>query len=190
MRFEMDPLELIYDMEQNPKIEEIHPETEKLCKACNLPKPLTQFSKDTAARDGKRAICKICDNERKKEYRKGFVGRAKILIRRCEDRAKENSWEFDLDLRWLERQYCRQLGRCLKTGILLDFESEDPVNLFAPSLDRIDSSKGYTKENTNLVALFWNLAKNKVEDGVFEKLFEHISKSFLKKRGFETILLE
>lgn len=38
----------------------------KTCRACGLAKPLIEFYKDPKSKDGRRAACKACENNRKK----------------------------------------------------------------------------------------------------------------------------
>lgn len=53
-------------------------------------------------------------------------------------------------------------GRCTKTGIPFDLNphKDHRVHPFAPSIDRIDATKGYTKGNVQIVCWAYNLAKN------------------------------
>lgn len=56
----------------------------------------------------------------------------------------------------------RSGGRCMVTGIEFQFTKFEGSSRrpFAPSLDRIDSSKGYTPQNCRLVCVLVNLALN------------------------------
>lgn len=65
--------------------------------------------------------------------------------------------EADIAAMW---QRCK--GRCEVSGIEFDLAHEGP-NLrrpYAPSVDRLDSAKGYTPENTRVVCVAVNLAMN------------------------------
>lgn len=48
-------------------------------------------------------------------------------------------------------------GKCEVTGLPFEWSIGSP---WAPSLDRIDSARGYTHENTQLVCWIYNQAKN------------------------------
>ena len=66
---------------------------------------------------------------------------------------------IDIDANWLEQQYQKQNGRCYYfPEITLDpqsvFESRNPI---AMSVERLDDSKGYTKDNVVLSIRFANL---------------------------------
>jgi len=66
---------------------------------------------------------------------------------------------IDIDANWLEQQYQKQNGRCYYfPEITLDpqsvFESRNPKSM---SVERLDDSKGYTKDNVVLSIRFANL---------------------------------
>ena len=82
------------------------------------------------------------------------------------DRAIKKGWAFDLTNEWY-RQIV-DLGVCQKTGLpfVMDKGSRSP---FQPSVDRIDSSRGYTRDNCQIVCLIFNFAKNKfAEEDVYK----------------------
>lgn len=56
-----------------------------------------------------------------------------------------------------------KLGRCEVTGLPFDFTTEGGP--FAASIDRKDSSKPYTEENTQIVVWIHNAARNNWGDG-------------------------
>lgn len=61
-----------------------------------------------------------------------------------------------VSLSWLEHRLI--IGKCEITGI--NFKYGGPRERYSPSIDRVDSSLGYTNENCRLVVLQYNLAKN------------------------------
>jgi hypothetical protein len=66
-------------------------------------------------------------------------------------------------------QLLRQSGcKCLYCGQSFVFESRHPMNF---SIDRIDSSKGYTPENVQVIASWVNKAKSDLDEKQF---FEYI----------------
>lgn len=69
---------------------------------------------------------------------------------------------FTLTMSEFEGLVDRAQGRCMVTGIPFEFErvSGSMRRPFAPSLDRIDSSKGYSADNVRLVCVLVNLAMN------------------------------
>ena len=58
---------------------------------------------------------------------------------------------------WLESKLYS--GICAKTDLPFEFDTSFKKNPFKPSIDRIDSSKGYTKDNCQLVCWAYNIAK-------------------------------
>ncbi len=77
-------------------------------------------------------------------------------LRRARSRAKKLGVEFSLTREWLEKKM--DGGCCEVTGIYFEF-GNTPYHSFLPSLDRIDSSGGYTPDNVQVVVLIYNRAK-------------------------------
>lgn len=147
----------------------------KVCTRCNIEKPLSAFYLMTNRR-GKKVItpaCISCSCERSRErrqtdaYRKmdraytnSVHGRAGRLVRSARTRATAAKMEFNLSLEQITAVLAD--GKCQVTGIPFIVEvGEGRGNgrAFGPSLDRIDNTKGYTPENTQVVCWIYNRAK-------------------------------
>ena len=74
-------------------------------------------------------------------------------------RAKNSAIETRLTARWIREQFDRQQGRCFYTGIPFVIEAKKR-GMRRPSLDRRDSNKGYTADNTVLCLTAINYLKN------------------------------
>ena len=114
-----------------------------------------------------RIRCRTCYNA---YHRKHYAKRKKIsidhfgtfLLSGAKRRGKRFN-EFDLDRKWVDEKL--STGRCEVTGICFEFSDQDhQANFFMPSIDRIDSSKGYTKKNSRLVVWGYNRAKGEHTD--------------------------
>ena len=84
----------------------------------------------------------------------GKHGVAKTRLYTARARAKKEGWDFDLTHDWFGARM--KHGRCQATGIKFGEEGTPWV----ASLDRIDSTRGYTQDNCWLVCWFFNLAKS------------------------------
>jgi hypothetical protein len=93
-------------------------------------------------------------------------GRARALINNAMHRARKQDVPFDLTWEWLHERLLA--GTCEVTGIPFAFDGEHKRTVakspFSPSLDRLDSSKGYTKDNTRVTVWIMNLAKSNFTD--------------------------
>lgn len=92
--------------------------------------------------------------------------------------------DVDIDAIWLEKQYHNQNGRCY----YFPFIPLDPQSVFTSrnprtmSVERLDDSKGYTKDNVVLTCRFSNLGLvNTSPEGKKEFISEFIKK--LKEGG-------
>jgi predicted metal-binding protein len=79
-------------------------------------------------------------------------------------RAKKLNWpKPDFDTNWIHEKILK--GYCEATGIKFDLETEErksghTKNPWVPSIDRIDSSKPYLKENIQVVVFMYNMCKS------------------------------
>ena len=90
-----------------------------------------------------------------------YLSMASRMCQIASCRAKSLNLPFDLDEHWLANKI--SLGVCDATGIEFDFNTKErnyKTNPFRPSIDRHDSSSGYTKDNTRVVVWMYNQAKN------------------------------
>lgn len=78
---------------------------------------------------------------------------SKVILTRARGKAKERGWEFNLELSDIViPEVCPYFGEPLRfEGKLFDW---------APSLDRIDNSKGYIKGNVEVISYLANRMKN------------------------------
>ena len=98
-----------------------------------------------------------------------------MLSRKLSDgkkRCKEKGWEHDIDHAFI-MQLIRQSGcSCIYCGAPFVFEPNHPMNF---SIDRIDSNRGYVKDNAQVIATWVNKAKSDLDEKQF---FEYIKKVY------------
>lgn len=93
--------------------------------------------------------------------------------------AKLRSVEFSVNIEDLQKQWERQEGICPYTGRVMIFNNKtfksqkQKIYNFA-SLDRIDSTKGYTPENIQWVCICVNIMKNAYGHDDFINLIKEI----------------
>lgn len=97
----------------------------------------------------------------------------RIFLRFSKQRKKEQN----IDLKFLKNLWEKQKGICPYTGIKMilpkkmkDYKSSPIV----ASLDRIDSSKGYLKNNVQYTCLFVNLGKRDFLDEQIKEFFNSL----------------
>lgn len=90
------------------------------------------------------------------KYKTCAIGRAKSILSGIRARSVKKGLAFDLDDEWLAKKI--EHGICEVTGIQFDMSVGKRVP-FGPSVDRIDSDLGYTKDNCQVVAFIYNAAK-------------------------------
>lgn len=74
---------------------------------------------------------------------------------------------FDLTLDWIKERVER--GTCERSGIpfVLEHDGAQHMHRFTPSIDRIDSTKGYTRLNCQIVCVMYNVGKGDNTDAAF-----------------------
>jgi hypothetical protein len=93
-----------------------------------------------------------------KAYRQTATGRAIQLHSNAKRRAEDKGISFKLDRVDLIERIAA--GYCEATGLPLSLTTGGGINPWSPSLDRRDSSKGYTADNVQVVCTAYNLAKH------------------------------
>jgi hypothetical protein len=133
------------------------PEWLGICTSCGRDKEQTSFG------SGRAGECNTCAKSRW-NANNAVKLRAQRLHGNAQKRAKANGWPIpDFGSPWIEEKIAA--GVCEVTGILFDLTSQtsDTVhakNPWVPSIDRIDSSKPYTKDNVQLVVYMYNVCKS------------------------------
>lgn len=80
---------------------------------------------------------------------------ARFLLKCVKARAKEGNREFDLTLDWVE---VNEPKGCALSGMPFNRDFKlGAVRPYAPSIDRIDSSKGYTQSNCRIIMTCINI---------------------------------
>lgn len=143
------------------------PEGHRLCLKCKEMKLLTEFHKHSGCLRGYNTVCKVCRKPTSKaQYRKTDL--INLMLHRCKSRAIQKKLDFNLSKRDIKiPEICPVLGIQLKAG-----------TLYTPSVDRIDPTKGYVKDNIQIISNRANLLKNNGTIEEFEKLL-----IFLKKKS-------
>jgi hypothetical protein len=158
--------------------------TTKCCNRCKQYLPFSLFSKNSANNDKLSSHCKDCDKisqekqrrkspekqlalhrKYQKEKRKDFNYRLQMLITASKQRASKKQIEHCITVEDLKEIY-PQDGCCPVFGFKLEF-GDAGFRDHSPSVDRIDSTKGYTKDNIQILS--WRANRLKV-DATIEEL--------------------
>lgn len=118
-----------------------------------------------AYRARKRRTHRRQTREANRRYRRTVKGWEANLLTRAKRRAERHGREFTLTREWLSPLLAPLV--CAATGVPLTLE---PGNPNVPSIDRKDSTKGYTPENCWVVSWEYNNAK---KDRPLEETFKH-----------------
>jgi len=100
---------------------------------------------------------------------KGFGDIPSSLWSRILNGAKSRNIEVTVDIEYVNGVWKKQNGKCALSGVDLtmeEFWSRDSWSN-SPSLDRIDSSKGYIPENVQWVHPIVNIMKNRFDTETF-----------------------
>ena len=125
----------------------------KLCPKCNQNLLLLNFHKNKNTKSGYCSWCKTCSaSSFKNIYERD---RNKYFLNAIKKRASQKNVPFDLDLEDIKfPQYCPILGIELSRN-----EDYQGPAKNSPSVDRIDPSKGYVKDNIQIVSHLANAMK-------------------------------
>ena len=121
----------------------------RVCKKCGIWKPRSEFHAHAMCKGGMNTVCKECRKTVSKNQWKNKTYIQKIYAR-AKTRATRKGREFNIEI---EDIVIPDL--CPVFGVPLVEETE-----YAPSIDRIDSSKGYIKGNIQIISRRANLLKN------------------------------
>ena len=133
----------------------------KTCIRCGETKELTEFYKQVRNRDGLHHYCRTCCIAYTSEYNKNNP--EKRMLCAAKHRAKKKHLDFTITVEDIViPEFCPLLGIKLvnchgqNLGVGKGFLVQDG----APSLDRIDNSKGYTPDNIWVVSFKANKIMN------------------------------
>ena len=120
-----------------------------VCAKCGVSKPSKDFCLDKRHRNGHYSFCRKCHNK----YRDYTSFPARFSY--WKKNAKKKGWEFDLNLQDIQSLpfVCHYTGKELTTN---------PNHQNTVSLDRVDSNKGYTKDNVVLCCEIVNRMKQEL----------------------------
>lgn len=96
----------------------------------------------------------------------------KFRVLGAKHRAIRDVWEFELTVDIVTEKLIQQNHKCYISKVPISLDSKNPYSL---SLDRLDSNKGYTIDNTIIVTKFVNNCKNDLEVNEFIRLIKEIN---------------
>lgn len=123
-------------------------EQEYTCTTCKIVKKGSEFNKTIET------ICKECCGKRMYENRKKLDGALRDLVNNARGRCKDKQGEkymFDITYEEIKDMYEKQDGICYYSGIEMTTDGSWKI-----SLERLDNSKGYIKDNVALCCLEFN----------------------------------
>lgn len=159
----------------------------KMCNTCSTEKELDCFYRHPHGSQGRQTKCKECmtayeqdplvkarRNERLRKSRSTKMSTRAGLMRHSSIKgAKQRGLEYTLTKAWYKERL--DAGVCEVTGIpfVLDPDTckhtsitkrDRRLNPFSPSVDRRDSTKGYTEDNCIMTCYMYNLCKQSFTD--------------------------
>lgn len=104
-----------------------------------------------------------------------------ILFKNSKKNAKARHKDFDLDTDFIKTLWNKQKGRCAYTGLEMRQPCQwNDSSPFTTSIDRIDSGRGYFKNNVELVCMFINLGKRHFSKSSVQEFLKHMRRQALR----------
>ena len=149
----------------------------KKCSCCGEVKTLSEFYKERCRKDGLSYRCKTCDGSKNRAYTKSNPEKA--MLASIKGRAKKSKVLFNL-----LPEDIRTSGECpvLKIRMERNKNGKRGAQPNSPSVDRIDPTKGYTRDNIQIISNKANMMK---QDATPEELLmfaEWVIKTYKKSK--------
>ena len=148
----------------------------KMCFRCKEKKSYDLFFKHAQTADGHHSWCKECCNEGNKQSREKLnstiEGRARVFLQNAKKSAAKRQHVFSLSIKNVVDCWQKQDKICAYSGRKMTLEAG---HLNTVSIERIDSSIGYTPENTVLVCQAINRMKSDFSYEDFYDLCKDVS---------------
>jgi hypothetical protein len=93
-------------------------------------------------------------------------------------RARKDNLSFDITTPLMHEIWQKQEGKCAKTGVEMGRIGDKWTS---PSIDRIDSSRGYEKDNVQWVCWRYNDAKSNMNDDEFVAMCLAVAATYFKE---------
>jgi len=133
----------------------------KTCFKCKNAKPVALFFKHNQTLDGLHSWCKDCctegNNKSRIKQNSTIEGRAKVFLQNAKKSAAKRNQVFALTIQDIKNCWVDQIQTCAYSGRQMTLEAGC---LNTVSIERIDSTIGYTVENTILVCQAINRMKS------------------------------
>lgn len=147
-----------------------YPKNKALCKQCKS--VVNKIDYNNLPKDKKNQKL-----SQQKNWAKNNLIKVRVLA--AKHRALRKNIEFDIDVDFIHSLLKKQNGLCKYSGVLLDIDNtngdnDNRININTLSIDRVDSSKGYTKDNVVLVTAIVNSMKNDLSENEFIKIIKKI----------------
>lgn len=135
----------------------------KFCSRCKNPLPLEKFSSSSRSSDMLASHCKECLKSSEKYKNYSQTNTLEKIFKNSKKTAAMRRLEFSITFEEVQQLLLKQRGLCFYSGRQMTLSTNDPCKL---TLDRVDSSLGYTAGNVVLCAYAANLMKRalSVED--------------------------
>ena len=156
-----------------------------ICHICNKYKSVEYFHNCPSEknRNGRNRRCKECTNTYYKEkYLKkieedSFKVCIDSIYMACKCRAKKSNMFFDISKDYLKYLIEKQNWKCAISGIKMTHYRNNKRCYTNLSVDRIDSNKGYTKDNIQIVCWIVNMMKSDMNMKYFLYICDNIIKN-------------
>ena len=142
------------------------------CQTCGQEKDLSLFAKSQERRNPlKRAyLCKACNAQKTHEYRNTETGFWVSIWNNLTGNAKVRGLEVGINKQDIINIWKSQKGLCALTGLPMQLVQAKRINRtrnlnhYRASVDRIDSERGYHKDNIRLVCAYVNIMRSDMTD--------------------------
>jgi len=134
-----------------------------ICKNCLKSKTKNRYQSMTEEE-------KTLYKEKQKKW--GVDNPFRLRFLALKNRAKTYSIDLNFDDSYLEELYKKQNGKCFYSGLDMTFERDGK---YIMSVDRIDSNKGYVKDNVVLCCSIINSMKNTLSTEEFFLIIKKLS---------------
>lgn len=145
-----------------------------LCHYCGEYKDIDEFTEhgsESRVRGGRRYYCRECSTSRQKSHNRNLPDDQKLdkclrwRMLGARDRSRQkDGLVFNLTMDDMRDLWISQNGKCAISGIDMTYELQMgrvPTNI---SIDKIDRTKGYTKDNVQLVCMACNQIKSDMSE--------------------------